>query len=241
MEFKELVTPSLTELFIREMERMILSGELKIGEKLPTERELSEKMKVSRAVINGGLNQLAAMGFLRIAPRKGVFVDDYIAKGNMDVLTAILEYNNWKFTPEYLEPILQFRMSVEPYSMELAAQNADAQHLETLSEIIAKLKEQASDDIDPELIFRFYHTIAIAGKNIILPLIFQTFRPVYLSIGGVSARLGGAKTMIEDFEYIYKAIAGHDAGDAKAKDIQSIEKCRHIIGAHYSPGDCFTE
>lgn len=38
MEFKEFVTPSLTELFIKEMERLILSGELKIGERLPTER-----------------------------------------------------------------------------------------------------------------------------------------------------------------------------------------------------------
>ena len=86
MKFKELVTPSLTDLFIKELQRMILSGELKIGDKLPTERELSENMKVSRAVVNGGLNQLAEMGFIRIAPRKGAYVNDYIESGNMEVL-----------------------------------------------------------------------------------------------------------------------------------------------------------
>ncbi len=117
MEFKELVSPSLTDLFIQELQRMILSGELKISERLPTERELSENMKVSRAVVNGGLNQLANMGFIRIAPGKGAFVNDYVAEGDIHVLTAIMEYNGWKFTPEYLEPMLQIRKSIEPYSL----------------------------------------------------------------------------------------------------------------------------
>lgn len=240
MEFKELVTPSLTELFIKEMERMILSGELKIGEKLPTERELSENMKVSRAVINGGLNQLAAMGFLRIAPRKGVFVNDYIANGNMDVLTAIMEYNGWRFTPEYLEPILQFRMSVEPYCMELAALNSDIRQQKTISDIVAELKSQESDSIDPELIFRFYHAIAIASGNIILPLILKTFKPVYVSIGRVIVRLGNARTLIGNFEHICTAIAGHNAEEAKRRDMECIEECRRVISSHYKPGDHFT-
>lgn len=239
MEFKQLVTPSLTELFIKEIERMILSGELKIGEKLPTERELSENMKVSRAVINGGLNKLAAMGFLRIAPRKGVFVDDYIANGNIDVLTAIMEYNSWRFTPEYLEPILQFRMSIEPYSIELAAQNAETCDLERLSEIISQLKNGSSDSAAADLIFRFFHVISIAGKNIILPLLFRTFKPVYQSIGSVIVRLGHVDSLIEDYEYLYEAICDKRVEDARQRDIECIEKCRKNIGSHYKPGDYF--
>lgn len=241
MEFKELVTPSLTELFIKEMERLILSGELKIGEKLPTERELSEKMKVSRAVINGGLNHLADIGFIRIAPRKGAFVNDYIANGNIDVLAAIMEYNSWRFTPEFLEPILQFRTSIEPYAMELAAQNASQEHLDTLSKIIIEMKSTTSDTSSAELLFQFYHTVSIAGKNIILPLLFRTFRPVYLSIGNVYIQLGYLKSLIEDFEYICQAIAERRPDDARQRDLISIENCRMSIGAHYKPGDYFKQ
>ncbi|MGC4018627.1 MAG: GntR family transcriptional regulator [Muricomes sp.] len=239
MEFKEIVTPSLTELFIKEIERMILSGELKIGEKLPTERELSEKMKVSRAVINGGLNKLASIGFLRIAPRKGVFVNDYIANGNVDVLTAIMEYNSWRFTPEYLEPILQFRTSIEPYAIELAVQNAQEGDLEKLSEIISRLKSGPSDFDAAELIFQFFHVISIAGKNIILPLLFRTFKPVYQSIGGVIVRLGQVEALIEDYEYLYQAILDRRGEDAWRRDLECIEKCRKNIGSHYKPGDYF--
>lgn len=241
MEFKELVSPSLTDLFIRELQRMILSGELKIGEKLPTERELSENMKVSRAVINGGLNQLADMGFIRIAPRKGAFVDDYIVNGDIQVLTAIMEYNGWRFTPEYLEPMLQIRMSIEPYFMELAAQHKDSSHLSEIQEILAAMKENPSHQTAGELIFRFYHTIALASGNIILPLLLRTFMSVYQSMGSVIAQLGYLNDQIADCEAIYHAIIHGKAQDAKDSDIKSIEDCKKWIGSHYKPGEPFRD
>ena len=41
MEFQKLNAPSLKELFISELENMIISGRLPIGTKLPSERELA--------------------------------------------------------------------------------------------------------------------------------------------------------------------------------------------------------
>lgn len=239
MEFKELVSPSLTDLFIKELQRMILSGELKIGERLPTERELSEKMKVSRAVVNGGLNQLADMGFIRIAPRKGAFVNDYVAKGDIQVLTAIMAYNGWKFTPEYLEPMLQIRKSIEPFFMELAAQHPDSSYLSKIPEIIAALKELPTPQAAGELIFDFYHTAALASGNIILPLLLRTFMSVYQSMGSVIAQLGYLDDQIRECESIYQAIIHGQAQDARDYDIKSIESCRNWIGSHYKPGEHF--
>ena len=82
MAFRELVSPSLTELFVKELEGMILSGELLPGQKLPPEREMAKRMKVSLAVVNGGITRLSAKGFLRVVPRKGTFVADYIRDGS---------------------------------------------------------------------------------------------------------------------------------------------------------------
>ena len=44
MEFQKLNAPSLKELFISELENMIISGRLPIGTKLPSERELASSM-----------------------------------------------------------------------------------------------------------------------------------------------------------------------------------------------------
>ena len=57
-------TPSLKDLFVKELENKILSGELKVGDKLPSERELASSMQVSRAVVNAGIAELEQKVFL---------------------------------------------------------------------------------------------------------------------------------------------------------------------------------
>ena len=71
MEFKKISSPTLKELFVTEIESMILSGELSIGEKLPPERELAQQMQISRSVVNDGIADLAQRGFLTIVPPTG--------------------------------------------------------------------------------------------------------------------------------------------------------------------------
>ena len=58
MEFQKISSPSLRELFVEQLEHMILSGKLAVGEKLPPERQLAESMQVSRSVVNGGISDL---------------------------------------------------------------------------------------------------------------------------------------------------------------------------------------
>ena len=88
MEFKKISSPSLRELFVEQLQHMILSGKLKIGEKLPPERQLAEMMQVSRAVVNGGITELEKMGFLVVKPRSGTYVADYRRKGTINTLLS---------------------------------------------------------------------------------------------------------------------------------------------------------
>lgn len=84
MAFQRLISRSPTELFVDELKKMIFSGELSVGERLPAEKQLSEKMHVSRAVVSNGFKTLERQGFLRIVPRKGVYVADYLTTGNLE-------------------------------------------------------------------------------------------------------------------------------------------------------------
>lgn len=65
-----------------------------MGSQLPPERELARQMQVSRAVVNGGLAELAQQGFLEVRPRQGTCVADYRRKGNLSTLIAIMEYRD---------------------------------------------------------------------------------------------------------------------------------------------------
>ena len=47
VEFKEIVAPSIRELFVQQVVGMILSGQLRPGDRLPSERVLADDMKIS--------------------------------------------------------------------------------------------------------------------------------------------------------------------------------------------------
>lgn len=79
--------------FMLEIEKKILSGEWKIGDKLPTERELVEEFGASRTVVNASLAELAQKGFLSINPRQWTKVADYMKDGKLDVLYSVVKYN----------------------------------------------------------------------------------------------------------------------------------------------------
>ena len=90
MEFKGIISPTLKELFIEEIETQILSGTLAIGEKLPPEREIAQKMQISRSVVNDGIVEMAKKGFLTIIPRQGTYVADFKKYATADILVSIL-------------------------------------------------------------------------------------------------------------------------------------------------------
>lgn len=239
MNFSELVSPSLTELFVKEIERMIISGALKIGEKLPTERQLSEQMKVSRAVINGGINKLAAKGFLRIAPRKGVFVEDYIRNGDINVLHSIVEYSGTQFLSELMGPIWRFRRAVEPDALELAATNINSEQVYELTAIVANLKSTRNTDQFANLYFVFYHTVSLASKNPIWPLIIRTFQTFYISLTKVFISGEGFEKLTYDLECILDYLKAGNGYGAKEYDLKAIDNYENYFNSHFHTGDSF--
>ena len=66
MGFTKINVLSITELFVQQIENMILSGELSVGEQLPPARELAVRMGVSRAVVSAGLVELEKLGFVEV-------------------------------------------------------------------------------------------------------------------------------------------------------------------------------
>ena len=118
-------SPSLKELFVAELEGMILSGKLEIGAKLPPERELAESMQVSRAVVNSGLDEMEKKGFLVVKPRIGTFVADYRKYGTADTLVSIMQYNGGMLRDKEVRSILEVRIMFMNLAATLAIDNAD--------------------------------------------------------------------------------------------------------------------
>ena len=161
MDFTKLKAPTLKELFVRELETMILSGKLKIGERLPPERILAEKMQVSRAVVNSGISELSRKGFLMVKPRSGVFVMDYRRYGTVETLLSIMNYNGGHLRRDEICSILEIKMIVDKLAVELSVDRHTDEDIVSLEEYLDEM-QCMNDNITKaaDAAFSFYHEFA---------------------------------------------------------------------------------
>ena len=138
MEFQKISSPSLRDLFIEQLEHLILSGKLQVGEKLPPERQLAEMMQVSRAVVNSGISELEKKGFLTVKPRSGTYVADFRRKGTLDTLIAIMNYNGGRMRDQEIRSIFEVRIALDTLAAQLAIDTiSEALHLATCSRVFS--------------------------------------------------------------------------------------------------------
>lgn len=237
MAFTKLVSPSLTDLFVSEIQRMILSGELTTGERLPTEQQLSDQMGVSRAVVYNGVKKLEKLGFLRIAPRKGVYVTDYLREGNLDTLQAIIAYGREYFSPDILSPILIFRRSTEGEIVRQAAQNRTEQHLNVLSDLVDSVGSGSDETENADLIYRFYHQLGLATGNLVYPLLVSSFKPIYLSLLWVLLQLADPGPCADYLRNVLQCIQANDIQGAVEHNTRFIDYGEDLILKRYEPGE----
>src|SRR5690606_16329150 len=215
MDFAKLKAPTLKDLFVRELESMILSGKLKIGEKLPPERVLAEKMQVSRAVVNGGIAELARKGFLQVKPRSGVYVMDYRRHGTVESLLSIMNYNGGHLRKDEIRSILEIKMIVDKLSVELSVDRHTDEDIDSLERYLDKL-QHLNDNIEKaaDAAFSFYHELAMTSQNTLLPLIYRSFRVPVTHLWIRFIQKYGIQVVYNSAQRILNALKNHDKEEA---------------------------
>lgn len=237
MFFREISTPTLKNLFIREIQAMILSGELKIGDKLPPERAIADQMKISTAVVNSGIKELERLGFLRISARQGTFVEDYKKHGSIETLNAILEYNGHVFQPETLSALFDFRRQFEVLCAGEAANHRTESDLQELHRILEQFSAEVNLTSLSELAFSFHHAIASSTGNVIYSLLFSSFRTIYCSLYYVGFSNSGKDVYLGYFQELYRLILEQDGHAASEFVLQvMIPHCWEFIEKYCAPG-----
>lgn len=224
MEFQKISSPSLKELFIEQLEDMILSGKLKIGERLPPERQLAEQMQVSRAVVNGGLSHLEKCGFITVKPRSGTFVADYRKNGNIDTLIAIMKYRGGKIRNEEIRSILEVRLALDTLITKQTIETATNETIEKLSHQVAIMKDGSISET-VEAAYAFQHEIALASNNTLVPLIFQSFRSTIIAMWERFCTIYGTEVLYSNNKKLLEYIKNRDTDGALKWLEHSINEC----------------
>jgi DNA-binding FadR family transcriptional regulator len=232
--FKPIRQVRIYEEVLKQLREAILSGQYRSGEKLPSERELSEQFQVSRVVIREAIRVLELRGFvaLRQGPSGGAFVAELSLQQLSGAFQDLFLTNKLS-----AKELVQVRLHIEPEITRLAALRASktsrerleqaykAEHTETLahSEWVARnlkihylLAEMCGN--------RFYEAI-------LTPLLDLTREMVLV--------VKPDQTVIHDHkehEAIVKAVAAEDPEEASttmAKHISQVGASLMELEAQY--------
>ena len=167
--FQEIARVSLQKQIVRQIELLIDDGKLKHGDRLPPERKLAEIFKVSRHSVREAIRTLEEKNTLKSKPGSGTFVI-------IEDKSRVLEYIAGVIGKEKKEQqeVFQFRKLLEPQIAGLAAENATADDVARLFEILEH-QNNSGDDLEAVRKYdqEFHLLLARATGNTILVKIVE--------------------------------------------------------------------
>jgi len=159
---------------VHQIEVLVLEGILRVGDRLPGERELAKQFDVSRPILREALKVLEGRGLLKTQHGGGTFVADVIGQVFTQPVMELIARHQ-KATLDYLE----YRREVEGVAAELAARRATEADKALLTRIVTAMKEaHRKDDFEEEaeIDVEFHNAIGECAHNIIL---LHTLRSCY--------------------------------------------------------------
>ena len=120
---------------VEQFKKLIAEGKLQPGQRLPTEKELAETLRVSRPTLREALMVLEAVGYIEIRPREGSFVRAMIPSPLREPVLNMLERH-----PEKIFELFEVRRRIDPDGAALAAERANDREIGQLREYLEEAK-----------------------------------------------------------------------------------------------------
>jgi len=168
------ISTNLKEGFINYMQGQILSGTLKPGDRIPPERTLALQYGISRGSVNQGILDLERMGFLKIVPRKGTFVAEYLKKATPDTVTAIMGYDSDYMSSSLFKDLMDMRILIERECVALTCRKINQSIREKICEKNDAVFSAEADKV-ADALYEYHCCIAEVSGNAAYLMIFQSF------------------------------------------------------------------
>lgn len=118
------------------IQRLITAQGLRPGDRLPSERELAERLSVSRATLRIALATLETLGIIRIQAGQGAFLVEKEGGSPLNLESA------WHFADRYAPgEVYQLRFAIEGFAARMAARRADEAEIHRLRVANQAMKE----------------------------------------------------------------------------------------------------
>lgn len=214
---------SLVDQIVHRITDAVMNGELKPGDQIPTENQLTETFQVGKSSIRESIKVLQTLGVVDVRRGEGTFV----STGNSDQVFNPVLYS-MMLEPYSLDKLVELRMVFEPAYSVLAMENATLEDLEEIEHEKNRFEDLAengtqtgSDDI------RFHMSILHATHNNYIIKIGEMILRLLLETVGKGTKLSPLQS-IQDHERIYQALKSGDTEKLHEAVMQSFEGWKRI-------------
>jgi GntR family transcriptional repressor for pyruvate dehydrogenase complex len=184
-------TERLYQQIVEQIERRFISGELKVGDQLPSERELAEQFAVSRIAVREAVKALREKGLVEIRPGRGTFITNGTEGVVRHSLGLLMQYEAVGASPNLVE----VREIMEPEIAALAATRITQEQVVTMTKAVG-IMNMALDNVEVfvEADLDFHLALAQATQNPIIPILMNSIihllreqrKRIALTDGGLS-------------------------------------------------------
>ena len=202
----------LYERIASHIEDLVDSGKLQLGEKLPSERELAERLGVGRGVVREAIKVLRERGLVTILPGRGTFVAELDTGLLSDQLGRF-----FRVGPSSYDDLNEVRQILEVEIAGLAAQRASVDDLAEMKRAIKEMQAHiASLDEYIEADSALHLALAKATRNELFPLLIDVMADLLQDSRRMIFQVTGAPERAQSFHrLIYEAVERGDAPAAR--------------------------
>jgi GntR family transcriptional regulator, transcriptional repressor for pyruvate dehydrogenase complex len=205
LEIMHVHRESLSVQVAQQIQRLIMQGDLRPGNRLPPERELSEKLRVSRTVVREATKLLQERGLVKVLTGSGTFVSKVEPSTIADSISLYMWGHGHAF-----HDLLEIRKMFEVEIAGLAAERATDEEVVELEAALAEMTAgQASAEGDAAGLekfvradLRFHHLLAKASKNSLLPLLLSPITELLVAFSRQASALPGAMASAIHFHHL---------------------------------------
>lgn len=209
--FQKLSRENLSDRVVQQIKEKIELGELKPGDKLPSDQELADIFGISRMTLREGLKILQYTNVLAALPGGGYEVQE---PGLANLISSLREIYNENMPEQTFRELKELRLTLEGKAVQLACVRRSEEDLIRLKQSIEKM-EQAIKELDADGIIEssmeIHNVIANASGNKLFAVVLDSIQDI--TRGGRIETLtirGRYSLAAEEHRKIYKAIEQRD-------------------------------
>ncbi len=207
-----------------QIEQQIMVGDLRSGDRLPTERELAEQFHASRTAVREAMKTLAQKGLVDMRPGRGTIVIDGTSRALSDSLGRLMRVNQM----ESERSLVEVREIFEPEIAALAAERATEADIADLQLAVATMETHVAEaDAFITADNRFHQVLARASQN---ALILTLMDPIMALLAEQRKHIFGVDGGPERGQIYHKlildAVIRHDPAAARAAMCDHLRQVR---------------